>query len=148
MSSLSSLRSQLYNHSSPRTCSGWSCICRPPFGFGGSRVNICFDYGPNNTATPSDIKKWQELRNSRFRRAFQKSLSDNMHIKTKHALAKMKRNVDQQLDDEYWATNSVLTDTREREREEESEYNRLRWYNEWRDESLASSVRSIQFLRE
>ena len=53
-------------------CTGWSCVCQAPYGFGDDRNKICKAYGPSSEAHPEDVKHHNENKTGEELRAIKK----------------------------------------------------------------------------
>lgn len=141
----------------PRSCTGWSCSCSAPYGFGPDRNKICHAYGPSIEATPEDLAKHR-----RYQRAVdfrKKQINNNLwndtmfhnrvEIRRNKILEKIREGLEWELDFEDQVRTGVFFDKREQQRAYEAdapERARRQSWESYREAELESSCRSIRSL--
>lgn len=140
-----------------RSCTGWSCSCSAPYGFGEGRNKICHLYGPSFEASPEDVAK-----HKRYQRAVSyrmKNIDNNLRldamfrrrieIRRNKMIEKMKEGLEWELDFEDKVRTGVFTEKREQQRAYEAdapERARRQSWESYREAELDSSCRSIRSL--
>ena len=151
--------------SAPRSCTGWSCSCSAPYGFGENRNKICHVYGPSFEADPKDVEKHHRCMRAKYLKM--KSLDYTarvdkvnrlrMEIRRSRMLQKMRETLDWHLDFEDQVRTQNFFEMRDREMrwQREDEETRSWWkkraetaaeWDRYREAELASSARSIRNL--
>jgi len=142
------------------SCSGWSCHCPSPYGFGHGRNSICISYGPSRDAEPREVKKFQKRSSIVFRKMkmANKKLADEPLFKLAKeiardrflkALDRKKEDTEWHLDFEDQVRTQCFFEKRERDRAYEADAPARVRRNSWaayQEAELESSCRSIRNL--
>jgi hypothetical protein len=148
----------------PRSCTGWSCSCAAPYGFGEGRNKICHVYGPSADVTEDDYKKHTRGLRAAFLRMKWKNNEYLAPLATHKAeqyrekmMEKLRETLDWHLDFEDQVRTQNFFEKRERElRWQRMDEEAKSWWRkraesaaEWdryREAELESSCRSIRTL--
>ena len=141
----------------PRSCTGWSCSCSAPYGFGENRNKICHVYGPSLDADPKDVEKYHRYQRAKYFRM--QSIDPvvridrvnrlRMEVRRNRMMEKMRETLEWHLDFEDQCRTERFFEERERQRAYEAdapERARRQSWESYREAELESSCRSIRTL--
>jgi hypothetical protein len=149
LSPLSPLRLNALMAAAPRSCTGWSCSCAAPYGFGKDRNMICLVYGPSYEADKNAIALYKRRQHAAYLRAMNtrhtsgtKAASAAKYkamMRRHESMQKKMETLDWHLDFEDQVRTQNFFELRDRQTESD-------WWQQYQNEELASSARSIRNL--
>jgi len=152
LSPLSPLRLNVLMAAAPRSCTGWACSCAAPYGFGRTRNQICVVYGPGRDAEPNEIAAYRRSQKAIHLRAKKRpsssetkaaSMARYQAMKRRHeSMQKRMEELDWHLEFEDISRTQGFFEMRNKQARTDEEL----WWENYRNEELASSARSIRNL--
>ena len=141
----------------PRSCTGWSCCCPAPYGFGDNRNKICHMYGPSIEASREDVEKHQRylravyfrMKNANPIALIDKANRIRMESRRNKMMEKKREDLEWHLNFEDQCRTEGFFEARERQRAYEADAParaRRESFERYREAELESSSRSIRTL--
>ena len=133
----------------PRSCTGWGCSCAAPYGFGDDRNKICLLYGPGRDADEGALALYRRRQHAEYLRAknVRRSSGTKASSAAKYkAMMRREKSMQKKLETLTWHLDfedRVKTELffEMRDRQPDSV-----WWQQYQNEELASSARSIRNL--